>query len=151
MATESIAKLADVRPMQAGDAGLVYDSWLKSYRAAKRQQVEADPAALFNARKYDSSQGQLIDRLLQRSAVIVLCSPSDESEVFGYVVFERLGTRAVLHWLYVKHPFRQLGFARRLFNAARGDCALTTHSHATPLGQVLAKKWGSSFYPQLSR
>lgn len=152
MATE-LANLVAVRLMLPSDAPFVTSFFVDSYYDAKKKQLEKDfgGAASIDSEAYKSALRLRIGKLVSQSAVIVGCSPSDASEAFGYVVFERLGNRAVLHWLYVKHPFRRLGFGRALYLTARGNCSVASHSHATPLGSVLAKKWGSTFNPELAR
>ena len=127
----------------AGDVPLICSSWLKSYR-------KAPAVAKLRGPVYFDSQRSVVERILGRASVAVACSQSDFADVYGYVVYESLAAGTVLHWLYVKQPFRGLGIARVLLSASGAPRAKSVqHSHETEKGRVLARALGSVLNPYL--
>lgn len=133
-----------LRPVAPADEPLVFSSWLRSYRTAPAVAQVRGPV-------YFANQRRVIERILLRAQVLVACSPSEPTDVFGYAVCERTASGLVVHWLYVKHPFRRLGVAGRLLSAAgAGDVATIQHTHETDAGKRLAKRLGSVLNPYLA-
>lgn len=94
----------------AVDAGpFVFSSWLKSHRN------EGDNKHMAND-VYFARMQHRINSLLHRSATIVAHNPDDAGQIYGWMCFE--GPPPVIHYVYVKYPFRRLGVARRLFAIA---------------------------------
>jgi hypothetical protein len=100
------------------DLNFIYSTWLDSYR-------------------YDSSLGKscrnstfypsyqlVIDHILARASVVVVCMPDQEKVIFGYLVYEP----KILHYCFVKQAFRELGLAGLMWREA--ICPLV-HTHKT--------------------
>ena len=98
-----------VRQAEPGDAGFVFNSWLKSYRDAAA--VKGVPSSL-----YYPAQHAVIECLLQRPCctALVACDPQDPSQIYGYVVAEYVGDGLVIHFTYTKFNMRNLGIAKAL-------------------------------------
>jgi len=102
--------MTDIRLRQATkeDIPFLANSWLKSYRDAYA--VKGCPNTL-----YYQFQHKVIDWALSESAVLVLCDPEDEWLILGWLAYQRLsGGVIAIHYLYVKHPFRKQGLAKRM-------------------------------------
>lgn len=128
-----------VRPSTAADAAFILDSWLKSYRTA----LDHVPGPI-----YWRFQRETVERLLSRSEVLVACNPESPEQVFGYAVAESRGPVRVIHYLYVKHPFRGMGIGRSLLGLIGGHGAhYTHHTHA---GLKLARAFSARFNPYLA-
>lgn len=68
----------------------------------------------------------VIDRLLDKSEVLVACHRDSPDVVLGYVVFQSAPDGAlVIHYCHVKRAFQRLGIATALIDAATS----APHSH----------------------
>lgn len=103
-----------IRPMQPSDNNLIYNSWLKSY--GESSDVSGEKKNLYYLR-----QKKLIDSILSRASVLIICNPEDEDQVYGYLVYEYLADNFILHWAYVKYTYRHL----RLFKGLLDDLLAT--------------------------
>ena len=105
---------AVIRPGRGGDRSFIINSWVRSY--AKRAIADSpQPGGIgpprTEAAVYVSSQNRLVERLLARSDILVACGREDSDQIFGYIAYEDPN---LLHYLYVKIPFRRLGIGRLL-------------------------------------
>lgn len=64
-----------------------------------------------------------------RGLITVACAPDDEDQILGYSIAERRPERAVVHWLYVRGPFRRFGVARRMMAAVIEGAKTITITH----------------------
>ncbi len=96
-----------VRQGRPSDIKFITNSWLKSYRDSHT--VKGCPNDL-----YYRYQHKVIDALLPTSGVLVLCDSVDDDFILGYVVYQRVEGMVLLHWLYIKHPFRRRHLAKDL-------------------------------------
>jgi GNAT superfamily N-acetyltransferase len=101
---------------------------------------------------YFESAGAVAERILERSVCIVLCSEEDTAQIIGYVVF---GSGPVLHYVYVKQPFRRMGLGRHLVREVvervGGDRGLPcSHMAANvDIWQAMQKEFDFIFNPYL--
>jgi hypothetical protein len=63
---------------------------------------------------------KVIDELLPRCQVIVLCSVDRPDQIFGWMVAEKVQGLHVIHYIYVKGPFQKLGAASKLVETFLG-------------------------------
>lgn len=130
-----------------GEAGLIYQSWLRSYiddghftRGVPRQ-------IAFPGHKC------LVEGILSKAIIVVITPADDLDQIMGYVVAEKIGEVGVIHFIYVKKAFRRFGFAGRLLNSIRAELhSSINHSmfctHMTRSGLFL-KKHGLVYNPYL--
>lgn len=91
----------------------IYSSWLKSFRIYSRW-AKAVPAQI-----YFGNHKRVVQKLLEDSGVLIACNPECPDQIFGYAVYQpTAGGVAVLHYLYVKQPYRKMGIATALFREA---------------------------------
>jgi ribosomal protein S18 acetylase RimI-like enzyme len=90
----------------------------------------------------------IVEGLLSRSTAIIACNPEDPDHIVGYIVFED----GVIHWLYVKKPFRQRGIGRELLAIAYKDFAdeQVHYSHSSRIARAVAQKIGAIYDPYLA-
>lgn len=76
------------------------------------------------------------------TTLIVACDRDDSSTIFGYAVAQQIGAALVIHWVYVKHPFRNFGVGRHLEAAVKGTVPHESIAYtlATKLTDVLTRK-----------
>lgn len=124
----SLESQVQIRSATEADVPFIFNSWLKSYRGANAVKSVSNPV-------YFEFQHKTIEKLLQRSQVYMLCSPDDSSQVFGYVVCEKIEEIPVLHYAYVKYAFRGMGLCKLLMQHAGLDKHVggfyTHETHAT--------------------
>lgn len=144
-----------IRPAEAGDEGLIFSSWLNSYRdkmATKRGGQE--PLCFVPPEVYFDKQRELIARLLHRKTTGVLCFANQEhaDQVYGWACFETVAPW-VLHYVCVRKLWRHMGVARELMKKAnwgfgKEDFYYTHHTHHMV---HIAPKWRALYNPYLAR
>lgn len=93
-----------LRPPKASDIAFIYSTWLKNLYFGNSWFRSIERKVYFDKYKL------VLDRVLQRSTVLVCCLTDDPDVVLGYVVYEP----GILHWIYVKKGFRRLGIGKLL-------------------------------------
>jgi hypothetical protein len=133
-----------VRPAVEGDVPFIFSSWLKSYRASLFAKQIGNTV-------FFSEHHKVIEGILETSTVLVLCDAEDVTNIYGYICAEKIDGIFVLHYVYIKHPYRTFGLAKFLlnqFNHETGSAAMT--SHMTRIGGDLAPKYGFVYSPYLA-
>lgn len=100
--------------MKEPDLAFLYDSWLESYR-------RSDFARRVKKENYFVWHRLMIDQALKRPSTTVYVAnyKGEEDVILGYMVTELLnGERRIVHYAYVKKPFRRQGLASLLFQVA---------------------------------
>lgn len=107
---------SQLRMRDAGqaDVAFIFNSWLKSNRGSALVQGVSNPV-------YFAQHHLLIEGLVKTCQVKVACNADDTSQIYGYIVSERVDNAPVVHYCYVKEPYRKLGLGRALFEAAQID------------------------------
>lgn len=103
------------------DAPFVYATWMASYR-------DSPLGSKWDDAEYRDRMNQRMASLIERSVVYV-ARPSDWDEgVIGWAVAEQRGGRFLLHYCFVRPPFRQQGVLTALIaqHAPRGQRLITT-------------------------
>lgn len=109
-------------PVEA-DTSFIFNSWLKSYRSSNFAKDQCNTVFYENYKK-------IVNDIIDRSMLTVICNPEDENHLFGYIVFERLpGANLLVHYIYIKHTYRKNGLAKALINAVHesGNPILASH------------------------
>lgn len=130
-----------VRDATEADVPFVSDTWKHSYRKGG---LSPNCAGVL----YWEGQHALVARLLSRSMVRVAFNPHAPGQLFGWCCFEAVDQLGVLHFVYVKAPFRGYGIARELVSAVANLPGLQ-HSHRTKDGERLCAALNSTWNPYL--
>lgn len=119
-----------IRPYQADDENLVYDSWLKDFR-------ESEHARRIGNAIYYNNHRELITSLIDgpSSALRVVALEASPTQVLSWALGE-LEQRA-LHYVFTKKSWRTVGAARALVAALSieggwpqdSELACTHHTH----------------------
>lgn len=101
------------RGIEVGDLNFILNSWLKSYRNSYY-------AIKIPNQIYYQEQKALISNLLGKSQVVVAVNQEDSSQILGFIMFEigKISLTPVIHYIYVKSPFRKLGIGTELLQEA---------------------------------
>lgn len=138
--------LFKIRPMEASDAPFVLNSWLRRYR-------DSVAARLVTDRVFYQVQHDIILKILAKPELkaTVACSLEDSNHIYGYLIAEDLSKLVpdlvMLHFTYVKGPFRRFGIAKALLQDTIGDHKLVHYSHRTHLLDFLDKSEAWTFNP----
>src|SRR5579859_1846901 len=81
------------------DISFIYNSFLKSLH-------NSFPIKFVPDTLYYGPQSQIIESLLKTANVMVACYPEDPSEILGYVIYQEIDSALILHYIYVKQPYR---------------------------------------------
>ena len=120
-----------VRDARLGDKSFIFSTWLLGLYHGNDWFKEIDKGIYFSTYKL------IVEHLLINSRVMVACLPDDEDVVLGYIVFKE----NVIHWIFVKKPWRKLGIAKLLFPSG-----ITVCTHLTKAGKAIKPK-NISFNP----
>lgn len=100
-----------VRPVTPDDVGFVIHGWLEGYWADCPCSLVMHKAEWFK-RWHTVVENALAD---ERNRCLVACDVDRESSLFGFIVAR---PPDVVHWLYVKQPYRGNGLSRLLQSGA---------------------------------
>ena len=100
----------NLRGPTADDLQFIMNSWLKSYR-------NSDLTNYVPNKLYYDYHGALIKNILNRSLVSIICDVEDPSHVYGYVCYELLNEIFILHYVYIKFNFRNMGLCESTLKA----------------------------------
>lgn len=103
------------REMQESDLGFICNSWVKSYFALNEHLRNYSPFVY-----YAEIQQKVVEYLIGSAKVVVICAEDDPDHIYGYGVYEP-GPKTILHYLYVKYPFRRLGIGKIIYNHMLSD------------------------------
>lgn len=90
-----------LRPWHPGDRAFVVDSWLSSFRQSHWRGPVRDS-------RYREVYGREVDELLDTigTNVLIDCNPDDHEQIFGWACWTAGEVGPVLHYCYVKAPYR---------------------------------------------
>lgn len=125
-----------IRPMERSDLPLVTNNWLESAR--KCYHVKGIP----NDTYYPHTH-RIIQVLLSRGGVFVMCDPEDPYTVYGWICAEVINNHLLIHYVYVKRRFRKYGVGKALMRAvveAEPDVHSITLTFETMAGRFFFRK-----------
>jgi GNAT superfamily N-acetyltransferase len=132
-----------LRAATANDVSFIFNSWLKSYRNSLATKLIANEV-------YFNEHHKIIERLVKSCKVIVACSDKDPNQLYGYIVAGEQEGCFVLHYIYIKHSFRNMGIAKLLLNSFSHDPAIAAvYTHHTRVCDKLAPRFNLIYHPYL--
>jgi len=132
-----------IRPMVDEDIPFIFNSWLKSYRFSHFGEKITNTI-------YFQDHHKVIERIIKNSKTLIACDPEDSSQLYGYIVAAVEEGILVLHFLYVKHTFRNLGIGKTLLDALGHDkSSAAVYTHHTRMADKLAAKYNFVYHPYL--
>lgn len=140
----SLKSQVQIRSATESDVAFVFNSWLKSYRNSNSCKSISNPV-------YFDFQHKVIEKLLARCVVLVVCEATDPSQIYGYIVYESVEGIPILHYAYVKHAFRGMGICSMLFAEAQlNKDTGGFYTHETPSAMKLLVKSKFVYNPYLA-
>ena len=132
-----------LRTLIDDDLPFLFSSWLKSYRSSHFAEKITNTI-------YFEDHHKVIERIIKNSKVLIACNPADPSQLYGYSVATEEGGVLVLHFLYVKHTFRNMGIGNTLLDAVGHESdKAAVYTHHTRMSDKLASKYNFVFHPYL--
>lgn len=116
------------------DLDFLFNSWLKSYR-------HSNECNAMNNEVFFKRFGKIITKIIGDSVLIIACNPEDVDQIYGYMVYKNLDDVFVLHYIYVKFPYRKLGIAKRMLEAVADT--------KKPIVVTFANRWVDSMRHKL--
>jgi hypothetical protein len=113
----------DIRPGAPDDQAFIFTTWLKCMSR------ESDFAKHILPDLFMRTHHGVAERALDRSSVHVAHAMGEESVILGYLVTE--GSGGMVHFAYVKRPFRRSGIFRALLDSAGVDTDRCRFTHLT--------------------
>lgn len=126
-----------IRPAKESDLNYVVSSWIRSVRGQYPYKLFCKPAMT----KYSDRVQRMV---YGHSQVTVAADAKDEDVILGWMVHDP----GVLHFAWVKLPFRRNGFGTKLFRSVFGadECLFHTCHTGSVTHARLDKKWGIGGY-----
>lgn len=130
------------RPAEPAELDFILDSWLKSYRTSPWAGV------VRNHRYHEETRGTIED-LLGRGAKLTVASAPDTGRVLGWVCHESKQDVLVIHYIYVKDPFRKLGVGKSLIESLNPQGCALAYTFRTRASKYIVP--GALFAPEIAR
>ena len=132
-----------LRTLTEEDSPFIFNSWLKSYRFSHFGEKITNTI-------YFEDHHKVIENILKDSKVVVACNEEDPSQLYGYIVGGVEDGNFVLHFIYVKHTFRNMGLGKTLLDAMGHDKEKAgVYTHHTRMADKLAAKYNFVYHPYL--
>lgn len=129
--------MINIRPAKPTDLNYVVSSWIRSVRGQYPYKLFCKPAMT----KYSDRVQRMV---YGSSQVTIACDEKDEDVVLGWIAHDP----GVLHFAWVKYPFRRNGFGKQLFTSVFADCECLYYTcHTSSITHArLDKKWNLGGY-----
>ena len=132
-----------LRPLTEEDYPFLYNSWLKSYRFSLFAERITNTI-------YFEDHHKLIEKIINNSKTLIACNPSDPSQLYGDIVAGEEEGVLVVHFVYVKHTFRNMGIGKTLLDAVgHSSDKASVYTHHTRMADKLASKHNFVYHPYL--
>lgn len=116
------------RPIHLLDRPFIYTTWLKSYKK------ESPFTQFVDSERFYKHHAKLIDKFFDNTNLItaVAHEVDDEEVILGYVIAERRQDEMdIIHYIFIKPPFRNFGIARSLLRSLGIDLTKSEFTHWT--------------------
>lgn len=128
------------REMEEDDKNFVFSSWLRSYRdsnCGKEQTTDS----------FFRIHSKVLTKHIPKFNVIIACDDSNKKSIMGFCCFSRtVANICLVHYVYIKKTYRQVGVAQSLITLGVGDSSDVIITHLTPQGNQLMKKMKLNYY-----
>lgn len=133
---------AHIRPAEVSDVGFIMSSWVESFK-------ESMPMCIVPSKIYFTKQKELVRRIITKADCLVACNEDDYEQLFGFCCYERIMDCNLIHYVYTKGLYRNMGVCEALMNEVIGDSIVNVATHQTKYFQQLAEKHSIIYNPFL--
>lgn len=111
-----------LREATAADHNYILSSFLTSY-------YQFSPCKFAAGALYYQQQGEIIKFLLGSCQVQVACFPEDPTEIAGYIMYQYIDNNLIIHYVYVREPYRKQKLAQDMIMSLINDVDLIVATH----------------------
>lgn len=135
-----------IRPNKPEDFNFIANSYLKSYRTGPEAKHMVNDI-------YFPEYKERLTNMMTNGRVWVACSEADEDQIGGYVITGKVHSWDVLHYIYVKYPFRQMGLAAHMLHSVMTNFGerMTICTHLPKGWADLSSRYKLMFDPKYAR
>lgn len=126
-----IADLVELRLAGDSDLNFVRHSWLRSLHSYGHGQRDVNRSTFFKGHAI------LVNRCLERSFCLVANPNGMENIIVGYIVWETGADNTLIHYIYTKSDYRNMGLATYLIETIRGDKEIIATARGTRFKQFI--------------
>lgn len=94
-----------LRPYRESDKGFVFSTYLKTQRTSYQDTVDI---------VYFTGMQNRMMGMISNCNITIACNKDDEDQIYGYVISSQHGKTPIIHFVYIKQPFRKVGLATLL-------------------------------------
>lgn len=133
-----------IRKIDQTDVPLIFNSWLKSYKGAYF-------AKGIHPKSFYAEHHKVVSNLLQTCETFVAVDDSDATNVYGWICGEYIDGFLVVHFIYVKHTYRNLGVATALLRQFQvHDSGVSFYTHHNMISERLAVAYRFMYNPYMA-
>lgn len=125
-----------IRPPKPTDLNFIFSSFSKSMKN------ESDIGRACKSSIFFTEFQKVIDLLLEKSAVIIACSPEEEDAIIAYLIFS---PGVAVHYVWVRPSCRRKNIAKDLITEAFPEAKQVVYTLNTSDAKKIAKD-----YPELT-
>jgi len=116
--SENFSRFVKIRDFVLADEYFVYSSWLKNFwLCAKNDGIRKNI--------FFEGHHKVIEKTLKKSSCLIAAHADDHDQIIGWICTE---DKNILHYIYVKSPFRRSGIAELLIaESDLVDTVIVTH------------------------
>ena len=133
------------REANESDVGFIFNSWLKSYRQSLFAKTISNTV-------YYTEHHKILEKIIKdpNNKVIIACNEEDPTQIYGYICAGALEGFLVIHYVYVKHSFRNMGIGKLLLNMFDHDPSTAgIYTHHTKSADKLSAKYNFVYHPYI--
>lgn len=128
--------MINIRPAKPTDLNYVVSGWIRSLRSQYPYKFYSKPAM-------QKLSARVQEIVYKKSECTVLCDQAAEDVVLAWAVHDP----GVLHYIWVKYPFRRNGFGTKLFRHIFGAISPLYSTYTNSISHArLDKRWGLEHY-----
>lgn len=115
------------------DKNFIYSTWLQNYKYSSYFAKRIKPHVFFTGHQ------KIIDHLIAKPIkVLIACPKNDDETICGYIAYEFKNDKPILHFIFIKEAFREMGIAKNLLKAAKIETPTFTFTHWTfPIDELV--------------
>jgi GNAT superfamily N-acetyltransferase len=99
---------------------------------------------------YFSEHHKVLEQIAKQGTILLAVNPEDVSQIYGYIAASRIDGILVIHYVYVKHPYRRFGIAKTLLNQFEHDPgAAACYTHHTKVIERVAPRYNMIYHPYI--
>lgn len=105
-----------LRKSSGDDINFVAASWKQSFRKEYPKLTKDEFFEVINPK---------VDKILDRSEIIIACDPEEPRVIYGYCVFKVVDSIPVIHFAYVKQSLRRFGLLKGMLKQIQDNSSPT--------------------------